>query len=364
LVNLVPVLFLPAALAGGKPADQPAPPPAAVTLRIEAPDVSSPWKMIVANEGNTPVRLAADGRLLHLEVLAPETDETPDPPKGKKPKPRKPLVCKLPLGLRPGTVVEDRVLLLSPGARYEEIVNPALYCFGRKEHEALVAGASVTAKLGFAPGKPRGKKEPALVPPFVAEPTLPEAPVSPVKELVAAPFTVTAGPPQPALAAEVTPNQEDPGAPRLEIAAPVRVEATNGRSVDMTVTIRNAGSRATKIHLRRDDVTFVVDGPAGSVQCGTPVLGRASPPESFTTLRASGKQSFAIRLFEPCPDGAFDQPGLYRVRATVTLTDSGEKYALHALTGTATQKEATLLRVDSGRVPFYATPPQVFGAAK
>src|SRR5262249_4902928 len=114
----------------------------------------------------------------------------------------------------------------------------------------------------------------------------------------------------------------------------------------------------------RDDITFVVEGPDGTMQCGAPVFSRSSPPEAFTTLRASGTQSFAIRLFEPCPDGTFAHPGLYRVRATVTLNDSGEKFGLHALTGTATQREPTLVRVEGGPAPCYVMPPQVFGAKK
>jgi hypothetical protein len=364
LFRIPALLLLPTALAGGPKGDNaaPAPPPAALALRVEAPDVSSPWKMIVTNAGEIPVRLAADGRLLRFEVLPPEGDDA-EPPKGHAKKAKAPVICRLPLGFRPGAVVEDRVVLLAPHTRYEEIVNPALYCFGKKEREALVPGASVTAKLGFAPAKARGKKEPPLLPPFVGEPTLPNAPVSPVKELVAETFTAAAAPPPQKLAAETIPS-DDPGAPRLEISAPSRIEAANTRSAEITVTIKNVGSRPTKVRLRRDDVTFIVEGPNGTLQCGVPVLGRASPPESFMTLRASAVQRFAIRLFEPCPDGAFDQPGLYRVRATLTLTEAGEKYAIRAFTGIATQKEETLIRVDAGTEPFYATPPQVFGAAK
>src|SRR6185295_3199288 len=128
--------------------DVPTLPPVQVALRIDTADLAGPWKMMVTNQGAVPVRFAADGRLLSLEVPKPEDPYATGKKKTKAPPP---ILCKLPAELRPSGVVEDRAVILGPGARYEEVFSPALYCFSEAVAKGLVAGAQVTAKLGFTP---------------------------------------------------------------------------------------------------------------------------------------------------------------------------------------------------------------------
>jgi hypothetical protein len=117
-------------LLGGLPnagADTPSPlPPPRLALQLEAPDPAGPWKMVVTNEGEVPLRFAADGRLLSLEIEPPEIGGLEDP-YGKAAAKKKPatVVCRLPAELRPSAVAEDRAVVLGPGSRYEEVVSPA-----------------------------------------------------------------------------------------------------------------------------------------------------------------------------------------------------------------------------------------------
>ena len=113
---LRPVLLL-LLLSGLPKVDEPPPLPAPrLTLRLDAPDSAGPWKMVVTNDGETPLRFAADGRLLSFEIEPPE-DAGTDQPYGKpgvKKKTPAPVVCKLPSELRPAGVVDDRAVVLGP----------------------------------------------------------------------------------------------------------------------------------------------------------------------------------------------------------------------------------------------------------
>ena len=175
----------------------------------------------MTNEGAEPVRLAADGRLLRFDIkLPPKTEPEAETKKllVKHPKEPAPVVCELPLSMRPAGVSDDRAVILRPGARYEEVVSPALYCFGNVESAALVAGAEVTARLGFVPPTPPKGKIPKLLPPFIAEPTSVSPTIVARKELVSSPFVL------PAEAANETPANQttklDAGEPNIEMFVP------------------------------------------------------------------------------------------------------------------------------------------------
>ena len=86
---------------------EPALPPAQITLRVDVPDLAGPWRIVVTNEGAEPVRLAADGRLLRFDIkLPPKTEPEAETRKllVKHPKEPAPVVCELPLSMRPAGV--------------------------------------------------------------------------------------------------------------------------------------------------------------------------------------------------------------------------------------------------------------------
>jgi hypothetical protein len=355
------LLFVLAGASSQKSDDAPQLPPARVVLRVDATDPASPWKMVVTNQGDVPVRFAADGRLLTLEMPKPEDPNKPAP---KKAKPPPPIVCKLPAELRPAGVVDDRAVVLAPGARYEEVINPALYCFSEASAKGLVAGATVTAKLGFTPPPPRGKKSPPLTPPFVVEPAVANPTVSAVKELVSEPFVVPAAPPVASPPPQEEAQEDDPNGPRIELSAPPRVDTRNELTVGMTLTVKNTGKRPALLHLRRDNLLFDVDGPSASAHCGFPAERRRVPPEGFAPLAPGASRTLDVWVGEMCSDLVFDRPGLYRIRPSIAFPSSSGPTSSKVWSETVTSKEPILVRVREGRLPFYATPPQVFGGGR
>ena len=363
------VLVLAAAVANAAPEPPPLP-PAHVTLQIDVPgEDDGPWKMIVTNEGDVPVRLAADGRLLSFEILPPEGStapaETNAGAKGneRKAKPAEPVVCKLPPQLRPVGVVDDRAVILAPATRYVEIVNPNLYCFELKTAHALTAGATVTAKLGFPPPAARGAKKAPLDPPFIVEPATRDAQVSAVKELATAPFTLShaAGPSDDKVRSELPAPGGDERAPLLELSAPSRIDSDSELTVGVGFAVKNLGERPTMVHIRRDNLLFDIDGPDGPSHCGTSASHRRVPQENYSSLRPGATQSLDVWVGEMCPDIVFDRPGLYRVWPTLTFPNATGTPAVQGWTTPLRTREPILVRILRGRLPFYAVPPVARG---
>ena len=343
-------------------ADVPALPPPRITLRLEAPDLAGPWKMVVTNEGDVPLRFAADGRLLSFEIEPPEAGGLEDPysKTAAKKKPPPPVVCRLPTELRPSVVVEDRAVVLGPGNRYEEVVSPALYCFTESEAKALVAGARVTAKLGFPDTtRPAAKTLPRA--PFVAEPAALPPPVSPAKEIVSEPFVLAApAPSSPPMGANAD-SSEDPNRPVLELTAQPRIDALDEKTVGARLTLKNVGRREARLHLRRDNLLLDIDGPDGSSHCGLPSSRRVIPRELVDSLAPGASRSLEVWIGELCPNFVFDRPGLYRVRAGLAFPPTPAPDGQRAWTRTVIVQEPVLVRIRQGRLPFFTSPPQVFG---
>jgi hypothetical protein len=342
----------------------PALPAARLILRLDAPDNAGPWKMVVTNDGDTPLRFAADGRLLSFEIEPPEDAGTEEPygKPGVKKKAPAPVVCKLPSELRPSGVVDERAVVLGPGNRYEEVVSPGLYCFTESESKALVAGARVTAKLGFPdPSKGASKAPPRA--PFIGEPAVVSPAVAAIKEIVAP--TIVLGASSGTNSADTASNEttDDPNAARIELFSTGRVDSSDEKTVNAMLTVKNTGHRDVRLHVRRDNLLFDVDGPDGSTHCGAPSTRRAVPRELFESLGAGSSRSLEVWIGEMCPNMAFDRPGLYRVRAGLAFPPSPGGTAVSAWTRTVVTKEPILVRIRQGRLPFFTSPPQVFGGS-
>jgi len=343
-------------------ADVPALPPAHLTLRLDAPDLAGPWKMVVTNEGDVPLRFAADGRLLSFEIEPPEVGGLEDP-YGKtaaKKKPPPPVVCKLPAELRPSMVAEDRAVVLGPGNRYEEVVSPAFYCFSESEAKALVPGARVTAKLGF-PDTAKTAPKAAPRAPFVAEPAVVSPPVTPVKEIVADRFVLAAPASTSAPPSTTAEGGDDPNGPMLELTAQTRVDAVDEKTVGTRLTLKNVGRRDARLHVRRDNLLFDIDGPDGSSHCGLPTSRRVIPRELVDSMAPGATRSLEVWIGEMCPTIVFDRPGLYRIRAGLAFPPTPAPDGQRAWTRTVVAQEPILVRIRQGRLPFFTSPPQIFG---
>jgi hypothetical protein len=319
--------------------------------------------MVVTNEGDVPLRVAADGRLLSLEIEPPPEDGALADPYGKsgaKKKSPPPVICRLPPELRPSVVVEERAIMLGPGSRYEEVVSPEFYCFTEAEAKALVPGARVTAKLGF-PDNTKGAPKASPRAPFFAEPAVLSPPVAAAKEIASESFVLAATAPTTSPSPASNENSDDPNGPRLELTAPAHVDSLDEKTVTTTLTLKNAGRRDVRLHVRRDNLLFDVDGPDGSSHCGLPASHRAVPRELVESLAAGSSRSIEVWIGEMCPNVVFDRPGLYRIRAGLAFPAAVASDGQRVWTSTVITRDPMLVRIRQGRLPFFTSPPQVFG---
>jgi hypothetical protein len=318
----------------------PAPKPESdVKLSLSTPTTHGTWTMRVTNDGDVPVRLAADARVLSLDVT----------PRGA----RRPVRCGLPEDMRPQDGDLDRPLVLPPGRSYVESFEARLYCFGEARGAALAPGAIVVARLGWAGRHPAGLAvspidgvEPRIVP----EGELEAPPVVLPDEPAPAPAT-----PQPR--EEVDAQSEEPHMSLTE-ARWVDVEYESG--LEVPVSLRNTGTHAVVVRFRPDDLRFDIVGPSGVAHCGWPVLPGAPTREQFTTLAPRASTALVATLLTYCSTGTFDRPGLYVVRAHADMrSPSGAPLGIHAYEGDLFGTDATVVRLHHGRAATPATRPRL-----
>ena len=162
----------------------------------------------------------------------------------------------------------------------------------------------------------------------------------------------------PASAPPEPPAVLDENAPVLEVSSTPFVDTVDGRRAAVTLTLKNVGRRATLVAFRPRMVRFRVDGPDGVVRCGDVHPPAPLDRRSFHSLRPGGELALPVILSEACGTALFLRSGLYRITATVTLSESGAAQGLVAYTGTAASQAPTLLRVQAGEEPFYRNRPE------
>lgn len=364
-----------------KAKEPPAPPPPA-RMWLIAPSAGSPWTLRIDNEGDRPMRIAADVRLLQLEI------ERGSAAKRRR---RKPVRCKAPASMRPKSFPEKRALLLPPGHSYIQHFDPHLLCFG-KDATALAGGALVRARLGWDPPPKWSRKPPSA--PFIVESTDDPAAFAPARQLTAPPIILSYALPRPdaeaippdspparpgksRTPASAPPPKEKPAPPRDKPAAPPpappvvdanapRLELTSGRwsdassprKITIKVTAKNAGKRPMTVALRPRMLEFRIKGPSGRVVCDASPATDSVPRDLFRTLKPGAHTSFRVLLRELCPDTAFKREGLYRIKAVLHANESGAAYDLDAYTAVVAAEDPTLLRLRSAPEPFYSAPPR------
>jgi hypothetical protein len=406
------------------PAAEPLPDPA-VRLWMTASAPHGPWTMRIDNEGDKPLRIPADVRLLSFEIepepyVAPTEPADPKPKKWAKAKPpAKPVVCKIPAPLRPNGFPEKSALLLRPGESYVESFDPRLFCFGKDAAARLVGGAVVHTRFGWeAAKKPAwsAKKKPDSGP-FVVEGTTFPPEVMPLRELTAPTMVLHFGssakrPAPNARAADPTadPSETDPkatdakatganapdpkaidtratdpkatdpkatdtkvaalppvvdeNAPRLELTSAPFVSASSTTRATITLTATNVGRRPMLVALHPRMLGFRIDGPDGVLRCSSMPPTHGIPRERFRTLAPGASSAMTLLLGEGCTRDALRRPGLYRIQATLDAGESGSELGLAAYTGKVRMREPTLIRVLDGPDPFYAETPRAVPTPK
>lgn len=328
-------------------------PPAPVRARIHADAPKGPWVLTVENTGNEAARIPAHAGLLQLTIELPLTEEDA---KRKRPK-ASVVTCGASGEIHPDVFPDHRALVLEPGQRWVETVDPLLYCFGSKAEAGLVAGATVRGTFGW----PQKGKVSAR-PPFVAQ-SLKKDSFLPVRAL-AVESVVLPTPPAPsgfAPASSGAPLQVhlDSAAPRLTGHLEDRVDARSPATLTLRFNVKNEGLRPTWAALRPRMIELWVTRPDGSRWiCPATSWGGGIPRDLFAKIAAQGTTTLAFQPIELCPLGTFDRPGLYEIRAALNPADGGEMWGLQGYVAPIAADNTARVRLGSARQPFYSSAPQ------
>lgn len=325
--------------AAAKPAAVPSGPKPDVKLVLDVPTTHGPWTMHVVNEGDVPVRLVADARLLSLEVT----------PRGE----RKTVRCQLPADMRPADDM-DRALVLPPKRSYSETFEPRLYCFGERELDSLSPMAIVVARLGW-PERANGRGPHVVAPIDGIEPEV--ASLSGIDSPpVALPDEPT--PAMPLAAPARAPDDPDPV--RLSLKSSRAVDAESAENLALTVTVHNDGKRPVHLRFRPETLGFEVTSAAGVQHCAWPTQPSAAMREAFTTLPPNGAQSLTVLLGDYCGRAPFAASGLVVVRPDLdTRKAGGESLGLRTFDGVVVAATPSVVRLHRGDTGPHLERPRV-----
>jgi len=296
--------------------------PSPVKLSLEVPSTVGLWTMHLVNEGEVPVVVVADARLLSLEVTARGAART--------------RTCGLPADMRPQDDLQ-RALVLAPEHEYVERFDPRLYCLLGADLEALAPTSIVVARLGW-PGA--GSSPPLEI--AAVDGVKPE--IAPRKNIESEPVSI---PDEIDDSPETARSPTD--APRLRLSAARAVDAESPNGLEIPVTLVNEGSRAIIVRFRPETIGFDVIGPGGAQRCAWPAMPAAPLPSLFTTLAPHASTTLELELAAYCPTRTFDQNGLFLVRPLLdTRAASGAHIGIRAFEGVVAAKAPALVRLHRG----------------
>jgi len=304
---------------------------------VDAPTPRGPWTLRVTNQGDVPVRISADARLLALDVT----------PRGE----HRAIRCELPPEMRPGDDL-DSALVVPPKRSYAETFEPRLYCFGAAKLQSLVSGSTVIAHLRWSGT--------ASAPPYaVAGIDGVEPEVSPIKSLDGQPIAL---PDEPTAPHDPPPSPADSGSidpsPHLGLAAAPAIDAFSADDLEIPLTLRNESSQAVIVRFRPDTLSFDVMGPDSVQTCTWPAVPGAPIREAFTRIPPKGSASLSVLLSAYCSGHPLDQAGLYVVRPRLdTRRASGASIGFRSFDGVVAAATPTVVRLRRGiAVPLLRRP--------
>jgi hypothetical protein len=305
--------------------------PANVALSLDTPSTRGAWKMRVTNRGDLPVILAADARLLSLDIT-PRSARSVEH-------------CQLPQDMRPQDDLQ-RPLVLPPGRSYAERFEPRLYCLDGNGLDALAPGATVVATLGWRAPRANDPRPPHVLAPVEGT----EARVAPTKWIASLPVVLPDEPtPAPAPRELGVTAAALRGEASLSLRSSRAIDAATPGAIAIPVTLTNEGRRAAIVRFRPETLAFEVVGPAGTAHCAWGTLPSAPTRELFATLGPGQQTSLTVMLAAYCPGPVVAQPGLYVVRASFDARRaSGAEIGIRSFDGQVIATAPTIVRVRKG----------------
>jgi hypothetical protein len=303
--------------------------PANVRFSVVAPTTTSDWLLRVVNEGDVPVRILADARLLAFDVTPRSAPRA--------------VHCELPPAMRPVDDLE-RAIILPPGHVFRERFEPRLYCFGEAGFDALAPSAIVVARLG--PHEVTARVSPELSPVDGVEPVIASEPA-----LRADPIALPdERSPREALAPQLQASDPTLDVPRLKLESPAAIDATSPETVEIPVTLRNESSTPVTVRFRPETLGFDVTTAYRVQRCAWPTLPSAPTRDLFTTVPARGAVELTVMLESYCADPLFDRSGLLAVRPFFETRDaSGAALGLRTFDGHLAGSSITFVRMQRGK---------------
>lgn len=306
----------------------PALPAANVRLSLAPTTTNSNWVLDVVNDGEVPVRILADVRLLSFDVTPRSA--------------RRSVHCELPATMRPSDDLE-RALVLPPKHAFRESFQPRLYCFGLEGFAALAPGAIVVARLGPVSDRSAPPELSAIdgIEPVIASAHVLEAPAIALPDETYTPEGAT----QPRTAESAI------DLPRLKLESPKAIDADSPEGVEVPVTLRNEGSIPVIVRFRPETIGFDVSWPVGAPRCGWPALPSAPTRELFTTVPPKGAVELTVTLQTYCADQLFERSGMLAIRPFLeTRGASGAPLGLRTFEGRLSASSITFVRVQRGKL--------------
>lgn len=318
------------------------------------------WVLAIENRSTHVVHVAALPELLSFEVTPPSLGGGIEPT-NKADSPRV-AVCgtkNLPTSLSAGDQSE-----LAPGQLIFHAFDPRPLC---EDDGVLTQGAQVKAKYGFPikmkklwQGGKMVEVEAEQKAPYVAErPSEGDEKFVPMKIIESEEFVLGRTYPL----NELTPfaeGQERPEPVEGEVDAldqrkpPITLvisplgTSTAPESKDVSLKIVNTSGKPMKLFVRRELITYEVNGPTRSFTCRMQPADRHPTASEFMTLSIGGSTSLQTRLAEACPIGVWTEPGNYAVSARMSAQASGEEPQLDAFVGTGVTTRPAHLIIPSG----------------
>jgi hypothetical protein len=281
----------------------------ALELQVQERGPYSLWDVRIRNKGGADVSLFDDPRLLWFEATVPGSSRS--------------VTCELPNSMRPSRARDRARVTLEPGRELHFRIDPRLYCFESGDQTILVPGSQIEPHYGWRSnqrtvweGGKRRQLRLAQAAPYAFKPEQDSS--GGLKEVSSASFPL--GSAYAAWSKARLPVSAD-GERGLELAVARGSDVVNARAASVQVAIENHGTENRRLHLRAEQLTFVVWGPDGEKRCEPGPELRALNSANRSTIRPGKSTLVTVRLSEFCPSDTFTSAGLYYVSAALPLPD-------------------------------------------